>query len=92
MSLLHSSYGMYLQLGTLLSCTCTTYQTALVFPCRYLIGGTIPTSVRVLVEAIFTPLVDISVCCQCGHMSETYMYLNIPLSCDVFVAEAPSAT
>ena len=28
----------------------------LVFPCSYLIGGTIPTSLLVLVETIFTPL------------------------------------
>ena len=30
----------------------------LVFPCSYLIRGTIPTSVLVLVENIFTPLYD----------------------------------
>ena len=28
----------------------------LVFPCSYLIGGTIPTSLLVLVKTIFTPL------------------------------------
>ena len=36
----------------------------LVFPCCYLIRGTIPTSVLVLVENIFTPFIYIYVCLQ----------------------------
>ena len=31
----------------------------LVFPCSYLIGGTIPTSLLILVETIFSPLVSV---------------------------------
>ena len=33
----------------------------LVFPCSYLIRGTIPISVLVLVENIFTPFIDTSI-------------------------------
>ena len=40
----------------------------LVFPCSYLIRGTIPTSVLVLVENIFTPLfMNFLWCASCTH-------------------------